>query len=472
MPEITTKAAVKEIPRTTVDEAIRRGRRKVQESRILREKQEAARPVQQSAVPTAGMEQGDMLDPFNFTTALRMMDGRGEEDRKDPHVAADGKEPAQDRKKPGEKNRRPGEKPEKAKGAFSEEKETDDHSGKKVRTDEQGAVVEEKEASEPERKTAGRESSAKRIERTVIRNVPVPAAALEQGNEKNGGYRSKPVGAGDRGFAALRMTDKKPEELRLNAIPQAVHGRGSVKDTKDGQDARSESRSEGLRRKEPSRSTLQAALDTAYKPQEHRTAEEHDRAGLKREPDGRAAVQFAKEIVRTESVTAQAESISRVVTESPIRREETAKASPAEDRGKAAEAPLKEPVSGKAAMNSIITGARENAEAEDLVMQAAAITHATGRELQFGKGGDLLQIRKEGKETFAYINGEKADIGKARDLMKDLRRELGPGLSAQMKDMVTTLSRNPALSMQQAAGSGKQPAFQPQARNMGTVTRD
>ena len=77
MPEITTKAAVNEIPRTTVDEAIRRGRRKVQESRILREKQEAARPVQQSAVPTAGMEQGDMLDPFNFTTALRMMDGRG-----------------------------------------------------------------------------------------------------------------------------------------------------------------------------------------------------------------------------------------------------------------------------------------------------------------------------------------------------------------------------------------------------------
>ena len=472
MPEVSTMAEVKEIPRTTVEDAIIRGRRKVREAKTRREMQETVRMVRQPALPVSGMKQGDMLDPFNFTAALRMMDGREEEDRKDPHVAADGKEPAQDRKKPGDKNRRPGVKLEKAKGAFSEEKETDDHSGKKVRTDEQGAVVEEKETAEPERKTAGRESSAKRIERTVIRNVPVPAAALEQGNEKNGGYRSNPVGAGDRGFAALRMTDKKPEELRLNAIPQAVHGRGSVKDTKDGQDARSESRSEGLRRKEPSRSTLQAALDTAYKPQEHRTAEEHDRAGLKREPDGRAAVQFAKEIVRTESVTAPAESISKAVTERPVQREEPAKAPQTEDRGKAAEAPLKEPVSGKAAMSSIIKGARENAEAGNLVMQAAAITHATGRELQFGKGGDLLQIRKEGKETFAYINGEKADIGKARDLMKDLRRELGPGLSAQMKDMVTTLSRNPALSMQQAAGSGKQPAFQPQARNMGTVTRD
>ena len=472
MPEIKTKTAVKEIPRTTVEDAITRGQRKVKEARMLREEQEAARAAQQSALPVSGMEQGDMLDPFNFTTALRMMDGRGEEDRKDPHVAADGKEPMQDRKKPGDKDRRPGEKPEKAKGGFSKERETERHSVKEVRTDEQRGVVEEKETAEPGKKTAGGESSAKRIERTVIRNVPVPAAAPEQGNEKNGGYRSEPVGTGDRGFAALRMTDKKPEELRLNAKPQADHGRGSTMDTKDGQDARSESRSEGLRRKEPSRSTLQAALDTAYKPQEHRMAEVHDRAGLKREPDGRAAAQPAKEIARMEAVTAPAESISRAMKESAARREEPVKAPPAEDREKAAEASLKEPVSGKAAMSSIIKGARENAEAVNLIMQAAAITHSTGRELQFEKDGDLLQIRKEGKETFACINGEKADIGKARDFMKGLRRELGPGLSAQMKEMVKTLSRNPALSMHQATGRGYQPTFQQQARNMGTVTRD
>ena len=138
----------------------------------------------------------------------------------------------------------------------------------------------------------------------------------------------------------------------------------------------------------------------------------------------------------------------------------------------AAAAPMKEPVSGKDAMNHIIADARENAEAGNLVMQAAAITHATGREMMFEKSTDVLQIRKEGKETFAYINGEKADIGKARDFMKDLRRELGPELSEQMKGMVMTLSQNPALSMQQAAGPGKQPAHQQQARGMGAVTRD
>ena len=56
--------------------------------------------------------------------------------------------------------------------------------------------------------------------------------------------------------------------------------------------------------------------------------------------------------------------------------------------------------------------------------------------------------------------------------MKDLTRTLGPELSVQMKGMLKTLSQNPALSMQQAAGPGKQPVLQPQARGMGAVTRD
>ena len=472
MPEVSIKTAVKEIPRTTVEDAIIRGRWKVQEARTLREMQETARLVQQSALPASGMEQGDMLDPFNFTTALRMMDGRGEEDKKDPHVAADGKEPMQDRKKPGDKDRPPGVKPEKAKGAFSKEKGIDGHSRREVRTDEQGDVAEEKEVSEPGWKAAGRESSAKRIVRTVIGNVPVQAAVLEQEKEKTVSYRSAPADTGDRVFASLRMTERKPEGLRLNAKPQVNHGRDTVKDTKDGQGVRSGDRTEGPVRKEQSRSTLQIALDTAYKSQEHRTEEEHNRAGLERELDGRAAAQPAKEIVRMEVGTAPAESISKAVTERPVQREEPVKAPPAEDREKAAEASLKEPVSGKAAMSSIIKGARENAEAVNLIMQAAAITHSTGRELQFEKGGDLLQIRKEGKETLACINGEKADIGKARDFMKGLRWELGPELSAQMKEMVKTLSQSPALSMHQAAGRGYQPTFQQQARNMGTVTRN
>jgi hypothetical protein len=123
-------------------------------------------------------------------------------------------------------------------------------------------------------------------------------------------------------------------------------------------------------------------------------------------------------------------------------------------------------------MDSIITGARENAEAGNLVMQAAAITHATGRELQFEKGTDLLQIRKEGNETFAYINGEKADIGKARDFMKELSKGLGSELSGQLQSMVKTLSQSPALSMQQAAGIEKRPEIQLQTRDTDAITRD
>ena len=474
MPEISTKTAVREIPKTTVEDAITRGRRKVQEARSLREMREAARAAQQSAVPVSGMEQGDMLDPFNFTTALKMMGGRGKEDRKEPHGAADGKEPAQNREKPGYKDKKPGKRTEKAKDSSSKEKEADSHSVKEVRTDEQGTVVEEKDVAEPGRKAAGREISTKRIVRTVLGNVPVQAAVLAQQNEKAAGYRSAPAGAGDRSLANLRVTDKKPEELRLNAKPQADSGRDVARDTKSSQsqDARGGDRAEGLVRKEPPGRTLQNGLDTAYESQEHRAAEEHGRAGREREADGRTVAQPAKETVRAEAVTAPAESISRAEAERQTRREEPVKAPLTENRNKAAETPMKEPVSGKDAMNHIIADARENVESGNLVMQAAAITHATGRELQFEKGGELLQIRKEGKETFAYINGEKADIGKARDFMKDLTRTLGPELSVQMKGMLKTLSQNPALSMQQAAGPGKQPVLQPQARGMGAVTRD
>ena len=56
--------------------------------------------------------------------------------------------------------------------------------------------------------------------------------------------------------------------------------------------------------------------------------------------------------------------------------------------------------------------------------------------------------------------------------MKDLTRTLGPELSAQMKGMMTALSQNPALSMKQAAGLGKQLGLQHEARSMGAVTRD
>ena len=471
MPEITTKAAVKEIPRTTVDEAIRRGRRKVQESRILREKQEATRPVQQSAVPTAGMEQGDMLDPFNFTTALRMMDGRDVKE-KDLHEATETRGPAKGPQKPERSGDQPGGKPEKAQSSHSKEVEGRSQGEKEVRTDEQGAVVEEKETAEPSRKAAGREVSAKRTVRMIMGNAPVQVAVLAQENENDPNYRTAHAGTGGRVFANMRMTDMLPKELRLNTGPREGSAKNAVRAEKDNQDERGGERAEGPVRKETSRSALQAALDTAYKSHEYRTTEENSRAERERGAAGKAVAQHSREIPGIGAEAAPAEGISRVVSERQPRKEEEAKVPRIKDREETAGAPFKEASSGKDAMDSIITGARENAEAGNLVMQAAAITHATGRELQFEKGIDILQIRKEGNETFAYINGEKADIGKARDFMKELSKDLGSELSGQLQSMVKTLSQSPALSMQQAAGIEKRPELQLQIRDTDAITRD
>ena len=464
MPEITTKAAVNEIPRTTVDEAIRRGRRKVQESRILREKQEAARPVQQSAVPTAGMEQGDMLDPFNFTTALRMMDERDVKEEKDLHEAMETR---------GERSGdQPGGKPEKAQSSHSKEVEGRSQGEKEVRTDEQGAVVEEKETAEPGRKAAGREVSAKRTVRMIMGNAPVQVAVLAQENEKDPNYRTAHAGTVGRVFANMRMTEMLPKELRLNAVLREGSAKNAVREEKDNQDERGGERAEGPVRKETSRSALQATLDTAYKSHEYRTTEENSRAERERGAAGKAVAQHSREIPWIGAEAAPAEGISRVVSERQPRKEEEAKVPRIKDREETAGAPFKEASSGKDAMDSIITGARENAEAGNLVMQAAAITHATGRELQFEKGIDILQIRKEGNETFAYINGEKADIGKARDFMKELSKDLGSELFGQLQSMVKTLSQSPALSMQQAAGIEKRPELQLQIRDTDAITRD
>ena len=472
MPEITTKAAVKEIPRTTVDEAIRRGRRKVQESRSLREKQEAARPVHQSTVPTAGMEQGDMLDPFNFTTALRMMDERDVKEEKDLHEAMETRGSAKGPQKPERSGDQPGGKPEKAQSSHSKEVEGRSQGEKEVRTDEQGAVVEEKETAEPSRKAAGREVSAKRTVRMIMGNAPVQVAVLAQENENDPNYRTAHAGTGGRVFANMRMTEMLPKELRLNAGLREGSAKNAVREEKDNQDERGGERAEGPVRKETSRSALQAALDTAYKSHEYRTTEENSRAERERGAAGKAVAQHSREIPGIGAEAAPAEGISRVVSERQPRKEEEAKVPRIKDREETAGAPFKEASSGKDAMDSIITGARENAEAGNLVMQAATITHATGRELQFEKGIDILQIRKEGNETFAYINGEKADIGKARDFMKELSKGLGSELSGQLQSMVKTLSQSPALSMQQAAGIEKRPELQLQIRDTDAITRD
>ena len=472
MPEITIRIAGKGLSRTTVEGAITRGRRKVQEARSLREAQEAAHAGLQTPLTASGMEQGDMLDPFNFTTALRIKDRRDEKDKKGRHEVKDAKEPTRARHKPDDKEKMPGDRTEKAEDSPLKEKEAEENRGKDVQADERGAVVEEKEAEGPAGKVPGKEISSKRTVRTVIRNAPVHAAFPEQDNEKNRSYRSTPAGTGARVFVNIQKTDRKPEELRLNAGPRTVAGERPAGPAKSMQEERSSDRTDGLIRTEQPGGTMQPMQDTAYKPTEYIPSESCNIIDSGREDAVMTGAQPARGAAGMAAVTMPAGQTAREMADRRALKEEAIGEPLQGANERKEEVPLEEAASGKEAMNRIIDSARENADAGNLVMQAAAIAHTTGRELQFEKGSDLLQIRKEGNETFAYINGDRSDIGKAREFMKDFSRSLGPELSGQMKDMMKTLSQNPALSMQQAAENGNRQAVQMEAVSADTVTRD
>lgn len=463
MPGINIKLSGTEFPRTTVEAAIMRGRWKVQEARRLREEQ-AARS-EETTPATTGMEQGDMLDPFNITTALRMRDGHDEKEDKDGHNAADAKKPVGDMLKAEQKDKIPA-------GREKKENVAEDRGRQEVRVDEQGAVIEEKETERPARERPVKENAFKRIVRTVIGNVPAQPVMLEQEKGKEPRYRSSTAGTEARESANVKRTDRSPEELRLNSRAVAHTEEHAARFSKSSHEERSSDRLEGRIRKEQTVSFMQQASETAYKPTEHMPVEGHNLPGRAREDTARTEMPFIRGASGLAVVTMPAEDPAKGREDGRHIKEE-AKREPLQRQEERIEEPhMREAASGREAMNGIIENARENAAAGNLVMQAAAVTHATGREFQFEKGRDLLQIRREGNETFAYINGEKADIGKARDFMKDLSRSIGPELTEQMRSMVNTISQNPGLSMRQAAEAGKQPAQQMQAKSSGMITRD
>ena len=463
MPGINIKLSGTEFPRTTVEAAIMRGRWKVQEARRLREEQ-AARS-EETTPTTTGMEQGDMLDPFNITTALRKRDGHDEKEDKDGHNAADAKKPMGDMLKAEQKDKIPA-------GREKKENVAEDRGMQEIRIDEQGAVIEEKETERPARERPVKENAFKRIVRTVIGNVPAQPVMLEQEKGKEPRYRSSTAGTDARESANVRRTDRSPEELRLNSRAVAHTEEHAARFSKSSHEERSSDRLEGRIRKEQTVRFMQQASETVYKLTEHMPVEGHNLPGRAREDTARTEMPFIRGASGLAVVTMPAEDPAKGREDGRHIKEE-AKREPLQKQEERIEEPhMREAASGREAMNGIIENARENAAAGNLVMQAAAVTHATGREIQFEKGRDLLQIRREGNETFAYINGEKADIGKARDFMKDLSRSIGPELTEQMRSMVNTLSQNPGLSMRQAAEAGKQPAQQMQAKSSGMITRD
>ena len=101
--------------------------------------------------------------------------------------------------------------------------------------------------------------------------------------------------------------------------------------------------------------------------------------------------------------------------------------------------------------------ALEKIDLGGLLMKAAAITHVSGRELQFDKCRDMMQINKEGNETFAYINGRKAGMDEAKEYMKDLGKALGPEKTQRLAVMISNVARTPNMTMEQAL-VGQDPA--------------
>lgn len=99
--------------------------------------------------------------------------------------------------------------------------------------------------------------------------------------------------------------------------------------------------------------------------------------------------------------------------------------------------------------------AMEKVDVGNIILTAANITQITGRELQFDKGDDRLQIRREGNDTFAFVNGRKAGMEEAKEFMKDLGNRIGPEKMQQVAAMVTIVAKMPDLTMGQVLGTEK-----------------
>ena len=386
----------KELPFTTVDEALKFGNRKVREAQTLRSEQLR---IQGTLRESKDMEETSKTD--TKTGKIREV---------------------------------------------QEEKE--------VRIDEQGTVVEEKTpATGAVAKEGKHTESPKKTVKTVaagpiapsIDNIATPLNAREE-----------------KEYGNIVLTNvKSPQELKLGrglkkTKPEAVRGQGIKSEetrvsTNNIADAYKDSPAPETEKEPAQREPGKVMIETAYKTAPQKIIEEQNRTPQEKQAEKRIETETTKVLVKTAvAVTAVARAaelndqgenkkIENIKTDQ-TQRPQQAESSASIEQTKELPPP-----------------ALEKIDLGNLLMKAAAITHVSGRELQFDKGRDMMQIKKEGNETFAYINGRKAGMDEAKEYMKDLGKELGPEKTQRLAVMISNVARTPNMTMEQAL-VGKDPA--------------
>lgn len=435
----------KKLPFTTVDEALKFGNRKVREAQTLRSEQLR---IQGNMIAAGRTEQGSVLEPFNFTKVLQKLFTRKKEEK----AVERGNDPARYEK--GDTLLESKDMEETSKTDTKTGKIREVQEEKEVRTDEQGAVVEEKTpATGAVAKEGKHTESPKKTVKTVaagpiapsIDNIATPLNAREE-----------------KEYGNIVLTNaKSAQELRIGrglkkTMPGAVKGqeiksgetRGSTNNIAD---AYKESPAPETEKEPAQREPGKVMIETAYKTAPQKIIEEQNRTPQEKQAEKRIETETTKVLVKTAAAVTAVARAAELNDQGENKKVENIKTDQTQRPQQAESSASIEQT------KELPPPALEKIDLGGLLMKAAAITHVSGRELQFDKGRDMMQIKKEGNETFAYINGRKAGMDEAKEYMKDLGKALGPEKTQRLAVMISNVARTPNMTMEQAL-VGKDPA--------------
>ena len=435
----------KKLPFTTVDEALKFGNRKVREAQTLRSEQLR---IQGNMIAAGRTEQGSVLEPFNFTKVLQKLFTRKKEEK----AVERGNDPARYEK--GDTLLESKDMEETSKTDTKTGKIREVQEEKEVRIDEQGAVVEEKTpAAGAVAKEGKHTESPKKTVKTVAAGPIAPsidniAPPLNSREEKE--------------YGNIVLTNvKSPQELRLGrglkkTMPEAVRGQGIKSEetrvsTNNIADAYKDRPALETEKEPEQREPGKVMIETAYKPAPQKIIEEQNRTPQEKQAEKRIETETTKVLVKTAAAVTAVARAAELNDQGENKKVENIKTDQTQRPQQAESSASIEQT------KELPPPALEKIDLGGLLMKAAAITHVSGRELQFDKGRDMMQIKKEGNETFAYINGRKAGMDEAKEYMKDLGKALGPEKTQRLAVMISNVARTPNMTMEQAL-VGKDPA--------------
>lgn len=444
----------KTLPFTTVEDALAFGNRKVREAQMIRNEQIR---IQENLLASMRQGRGTALEPFNFTTVLERMMGKNREN-----------EPA-GRLKDGAANN---------KGKKREEKQPAKEI--EVKVDEHGAVLEEKDVSS---KRPAKGASVQNATRNVKTVVTGPAASSldmkkEMDDLKGRGRKvaSNIVTAEGSTPSAMRLGKITGKTAQVQGRKSNEDIRGKVFYAENRQNVENKETPELRTEREPEqRDPQKVMLETAYKPVSQKIIDEQNRTPKEKYAEKKTETEISKGIARTAAVVMAAAQTSIVTDSEKTQTRQTGKEGIESRANIQEQKPQQVEVKTTERQENILSMANpEKVDMGAVLMRAATITHVTGRELQFDRGTETLQIKKEGIETFAYINGQKAGMETAKEYMKDLGKKLGPEKAQQLVTLVSQLVKVPDLTMEQAVNGIKNPAatINPKVKGMGDVALD